>query len=392
MKIMRSVRMAARVTVALLMCASAAAAQEELKIGAIGSLSGGGTAWGLALQRGVTLAIDDVAKTGGLKIGDKTYMPKLIMYDDQYTATGGKTAAERLVNLDKVKYIIGPFGSPAVLSSLTVTTPNKVLQLTDGYAPAILKNDAGSPYNFRVMNSNTEFGPAMVKWLRTHYPNIKKVALVAPNDAVGQAVMPTLVEAYKANGIEVWTDMYERGTKEFGPLLTRMIAQNVDLFDLNANAPGEAGLLLKQARQAGFDKMIWQVGGPSVEEITAVAGPLAEGFISYDVFDFSSEQAQQFEKAYHAKWDGIINAQAPGWYNGARMLFKALETAGTTDVDGVRDAVIKLEGWDSGMYGPVSWGGKADYGVAHQLLLTFWIVEVKQGKSVVLERLTPEKR
>lgn len=392
MKIMRSVWMAARVAVALFVCAGVAAAQEELKIGAIGSLSGGGTAWGLALQRGVTLAIDDVAKRGGLKIGDKTYMPKLIMYDDQYTATGGKTAAERLVNLDKVKYIIGPFGSPAVLSSLVVTTPNKVLQLSNGYAPAILKNDAGSPYNFRVMNSNTEFGPAMIKWLHTKYPNIKKVALVAPNDAVGQAVLPTLVEAYKANGIEVWTDMYERGTKEFGPLLTRMIAQNVDLFDLNSNAPGEAGLLLKQARQAGFDKMIWQVGGPSVEEIIAVAGPLAEGFVSYDVFDFSSEQAQQFEKAYHAKWDGIINAQAPGWYNGAQILFKALETAGTTEVDGVRDAVLKLEGWDSGMYGPVSWGGKADYGVAHQLLLNFWIVEVKQGKSVVLERLTPEKR
>ncbi|MBO0757345.1 MAG: ABC transporter substrate-binding protein, partial [Bradyrhizobiaceae bacterium] len=277
MKIMRSVWMAARVAVALFVCAGVAAAQEELKIGAIGSLSGGGTAWGLALQRGVTLAIDDVAKRGGLKIGDKTYMPKLIMYDDQYTATGGKTAAERLVNLDKVKYIIGPFGSPAVLSSLVVTTPNKVLQLSNGYAPAILKNDAGSPYNFRVMNSNTEFGPAMIKWLHAKYPNIKKVALVAPNDAVGQAVLPTLVEAYKANGIEVWTDMYERGTKEFGPLLTRMIAQNVDLFDLNSNAPGEAGLLLKQARQAGFDKMIWQVGGPSVEEIIAVAGPLAEG-------------------------------------------------------------------------------------------------------------------
>ena len=309
-----------------------------------------------------------------------------------YVVYGAATAPLTTVNLDKVKFIIGPFGSPAVLSSLTVTTPNKVLQLTDGYAPAILKNDAGSPYNFRVMNSNTEFGPAMIKWLRTNYPNIKKVALVAPNDAVGQAVMPTLVEAYKANGIVVWTDMYERGTKEFGPLLTRMIAQNVDLFDLNANAPGEAGLLLKQARQAGFDKMIWQVGGPSVEEIMAVAGPLAEGFISYDVFDFSSEQAQQFEKAYHAKWDGIINAQAPGWYNGARILFKALETAGTTDVDGVRDAIIKLEGWDSGTFGPISWGGKADYGVAHQLLLTFWIVEVKQGKSVVLERLTPEKR
>jgi branched-chain amino acid transport system substrate-binding protein len=53
---------------------------------------------------------------------------------------------------------------------------------------------------------------------------------------------------------------------------------------------------------------------------------------------------------------------------------------------------MKVEGWDPGMYGAVSWGGKADYGVAHQLLLNFWIVEVKQGKSVIRAKLTPEKR
>jgi branched-chain amino acid transport system substrate-binding protein len=383
---------AATIAAALLAGTATTYAQEELKIGAIGSLSGGGTAWGLALQRGVTLAIDEATKAGGLKIGGKSYMPKLVMYDDQYTATGGKTAADRLVNLDKVKYIIGPIGSPPVLASVAVSSPAKVLQLSNGFAPAILKNDAKSPYNFRVMNSNVEFGPAMIKWLHKNYPAIKKVALIAPNDAVGQAVIPTLVEAYKANGIEVWTEMYDRGMKEFTPLLTRMIAQNVDLFDLNSNAPGEAGLLLKQARQAGYQKMIWQVGGPSVDEIINVAGPLAEGFLSYETFDFSSPQAQAFDKAYHAKWDGIINAQAPGWYNAAKILFKALETAGSTDVTAVRDALVKVEGYDSGMYGPVIWGGQADYGVAHQLLLPFWIVEVKNGKSTIRDKLTPEKR
>ncbi|MBN8956636.1 MAG: ABC transporter substrate-binding protein [Rhizobiales bacterium] len=383
---------AATIAVALLAGTATTYAQEELKIGAIGSLSGGGTAWGLALQRGVTLAIDEATKAGGLKIGGKTYMPKLVMYDDQYTATGGKTAADRLVNLDKVKYIIGPIGSPPVLASVAVSSPAKVIQLSNGFAPAILKNDAKSPYNFRVMNSNVEFGPAMIKWLHKNYPAIKKVALIAPNDAVGQAVIPTLVEAYKANGIEVWTEMYDRGMKEFTPLLTRMMAQNVDLFDLNSNAPGEAGLLLKQARQAGYQKMIWQVGGPSVDEIINVAGPLADGFLSYETFDFSSPQAQAFDKAYHAKWDGIINAQAPGWYNAAKILFKAMETAGSTDVTAVRDALMKVEGYDSGMYGPVIWGGQADYGVAHQLLLPFWIVEVKNGKSTIRDKLTPEKR
>ena len=377
----------------LVCCALAPAiAQEELKIGGIGPLSGGGTAWGLAVQRGVEMAIDEVNKAGGLKVGEKTFQPKLIMYDDQYTAAGGRTAAERLINLDSVKFIIGPIGSPSALAVVPITNQAKVIVLSNGYAREILKNDSGSPYNFRAMNSNIEFGPAMVKWLREHHPELKKVAIIVPNDATGQAILPTLGETYKANGFEVWSETYERGTKEFMPLLTRMLAQNVDLLDLNSNAPGEAGLLLKQARQVGYKKMIWQVGGPSVDEIVSIAGPLANGFLSYDVFDFNDPSAKAFVEAYRAKWSGVINAQTPGWYNATKILFKAMQEAGSLDTDKVRDSLMKIEGYNAGIYDPVSWGGKSDYGVAHQLLNKFWITEVKDGAPHALTVLAPEKK
>lgn len=368
-----------------------AATQEELKIGAVGSLSGGGTAWGLAIQRGTQLAIDEVNETGGLKLGGKEYKLRLVMYDDQYTATGGKTAAERLVSSEDVKFILGPAGSPPALAVIGVTTPAKVIVLSDGYAPSILKNEAKAAYNFRALNSNVEFSPAMIAWLKKNLPDVKKVGLVATNDAVGQAAIPPLIDAYKKAGYEVWYEMYDRGIKEFTPLLTRMIAQNVDLFDLNSNSPSEAGLLLKQARQGGFNGRIWQVGGPSVDEILEVAGPLAEGFLSYDVFDFDAPQAMRFVESYHKKWSGIINAQAPAWYNAARILFEAMRHADSVEVDKVRDALEKLDGYDAGLFGPVSWGGMAEYGVNHQLLLQFLIVEVKDGKRITRVAIQPEK-
>jgi branched-chain amino acid transport system substrate-binding protein len=381
------------VMIAILLFVGNAFAQEELKIGSIAPLSGGGTAWGLAVQRGVQMATDEVTKAGGLKVGGKTYMPKLVIYDDQYTAAGGRTAADRLINADKVKFIIGPIGSPSVLSVITVSTPAQVVVLSNGYAPNILKNDAKSPYNFRAMNSNVEFGPAMVKWYRQNYPQAKKVALIGPNDAVGQSVIPQLEAYYKANGFEVWKELYDRGIKEFTPLLTRMMAQNVDLFDLNSNAPGEAALMVKQARQAGYKGMIWQVGGPSVDEIIDIAGPLAEGFVSLNVFDFSNPQSKSFVDTYRAKWgDGVINAQTPGWYNATKILFEAMRRAGSLDTSKVRDALEKLEGYDAGLFGPAIWGGMADYGVNHQLMLKFWIVEVKNGKLVTRAALMPEKK
>ncbi len=370
----------------------AARAAEELKIGAIGSLSGGGTAWGLALQRGVQLAIDRVNDAGGLKIGSDTYKLRLVMVDDQYTATGGRAAAERLINLENVKFIIGPIGSPPVLGAVSVTNAAKVLLLPAGYSPNVLRNDAHAAYTYRVMNTNLEFSPSIVKWFREHYPQIKKVALLGTNDATGQAVLPALAKVYADNGFQTWVEMFDRGTQEFTPLMVRMIAQNVDALDLNANSPSDAGLLLKQARQTGFKGKIWQVGGPSVDEIVQVGGPLAEGFLSLEVFNPSDPAFQEFSAAYHAKWSGVMNSETPLWNNAARILFEALRRAGSLDVDNVRDAVEHLGGYNPGLYGPVVWGGMAEYCVNHQLLLPIWIAEIKDGKETIVATIMPEKR
>ncbi len=48
--------------------------------------------------------------------------------------------------------------------------------------------------------------------------------------------------------------------------------------------------------------------------------------------------------------------------------------------------------FNAGIIVPVAWGGMTDYGVAHQLLVPFWIVEVKNVKETVLAKMNPEQR
>ncbi|HEY4296620.1 MAG TPA: ABC transporter substrate-binding protein [Paraburkholderia sp.] len=384
---------AAALGVALLGAAPMLQAQEVLKIGAIGSLSGGGTAWGLATQRGAQMAIDEVNAAGGLKVGGKTYKPTLVMVDDQYTASGGRTAAQRLMTLEKTKFILGPVGTPVVLAAIAVTNPGKTLVMSDGYADTVLKNAAHAAYNFRIMDSETEFARAMIEWLHRSQPQLKTVALIAPNDATGQAVLPVLKQLYEENGFKVYIETFDRGMQEFTPLLTRMMEQKPDLFDLNANSPGDAGLLVKQARQVGFKGVIWKVGGPAMPEIQSVAGNLAEGVMAYGQFDFSTPAGQKFADEYHKRWSGTINPETPIWYNAAKLLMEAIRRAGTvSDVDKVRDAVAHLDGYDGGVFGPVVWGGMVDYGVDHQLELPFVISQIKGGKVVTLTKIQPEKR
>jgi branched-chain amino acid transport system substrate-binding protein len=367
-----------------------AQAQETLKIGGVGPLSGGGTAWGLAAQRGMEIAIEEINAAGGVKAEGKTYKLQLVMYDDQYTGAGGKAAAERLVNQDKVKFIIGPVGSPPALGVISVTNPAKVIALTNGYAPQILKNDTKDPYNFRIYPTNIEFGPPLIKWLKENAPEVKKVGMLAPNDAVGQSVAGALAEDYRKQGFEVSLELFERGIKEFTPLILRMMAQKVDAFEFDGNSPGDAGLMLKQIRQAGFKGKVIQIGGPGSDEIIEIAGAAAEGFLSYGVFDWDTPAGKKLRPIYEQKYGkGIINQFMPAFYHTMFLLVDAIKRADSTDTDKVRDALDAMNGFDAGVYGPVKWAGKDSYGVNRQLMFTYYLAEVKDGKLVTKAKFVP---
>ncbi len=367
-----------------------AQAQETLKIGGVGPLSGGGTAWGLAAQRGMEIAIEEINAAGGVKAEGKTFKLQLVMYDDQYTGAGGKAAAERLVNQDKVKFIIGPVGSPPALGVISVTNPAKVIALTNGYAPQILKNDTKDPYNFRIYPTNIEFGPPLIKWLKENAPEVKKVGMLAPNDAVGQSVAGALAEDYRKQGFEVSLELFERGIKEFTPLILRMMAQKVDAFEFDGNSPGDAGLMLKQIRQAGFKGKVIQIGGPGSDEIIEIAGAAAEGFLSYGVFDWDTPAGKKLRPIYEQKYGkGIINQFMPAFYHTVFLLVDAIKRADSTDTDKVRDALDAMNGFDAGIYGPVKWAGKDSYGVNRQLMFTYYLAEVKDGKLVTKAKFVP---
>jgi branched-chain amino acid transport system substrate-binding protein len=381
----RSLAFGAALTLAMV---GASAAQDVLKVGGIGPLSGGGTAWGLAAQRGIQLAMDDINAKGGVKAGGKTYTLELVMYDDQYTGQGGKAAAERLVNQDKVSFIIGPVGSPPTLGVISVTNPAKVLVLSDGYAPQILKNDTPDPYNFRIYNTNIEFGPPIIGWIKQNIPEIKKIGIMAPNDAVGQSVAGPLADDYRKQGFEAVIDYFERGAKEFTPLILRMMAQKVDAFEFDGNSPGDCGLMLKQIRQAGFKGHVMQVGGPAIDEIKEIAGPYAEGYLSYDIFNWDTPAGERLRAAYEKKYGkGIINAFVPYFYHAMLLLNESIRRADSIDTAKVRAALETTDGYDAGVFeAPIKWGGKEMYGVNHQMLNPYYFSEVKGGKIVKLQK------
>src|SRR5229473_3435057 len=248
-----------------------------LGIGVLGPLSGGAAAYGVELVRGAELRADEINKAGGLKVGGDVYKIKLITYDHKASAADAATAANKLVFQDKVKYIIGNAVGATCNAAQTITEPNNVMFAFVCWGTANLAPE--KPYSFRSILSQWELAEPFYRWIKENHPKIKRVAAISPNDTSGKDTNTAVVKALKGLGFEVAADeYYERGTKDFYPILTKILAAKPDMLDVAAAPPGEAGLILKQARELGFKGPKGWTAGINPFTIISVAGPeAAEG-------------------------------------------------------------------------------------------------------------------
>jgi len=370
------------IATSLLCIASTAFAQDELKIGAIVTLSGAGAAWGQAMLYAAELAADDVNAKGGLDVAGKKYKVKIISYDDKYQAGEAVTAANRLVYEDKVQYIIGPVGSAAALAVGPIIEKNKVVMLTLGFTDKALTAD--KPFSFRPNLTTMETSQPQINWI-VKAKNIKKVGGLFPNDETGQQIAQDLEKAYGKAGAQLNAkEFFERERVDMVPLLTRLMAKGVDAIELDGNAPSTAGLIVKQAYELGFKGFIIRSGGPATPEIVNVAGSAAtNGMLVNTSIDPANAAVKTYADRYNAKYKKRMNGFSPAFYDGTHMLFQAMSAAETTtDTNKVRIALENIKDF-KGILGVLNWTGKAVYGSNHQLSSPFYIARVQDGEEVI---------
>ena len=108
-------------------------------------------------------------------------------------------------------------------------------------------------------------------WCRSSAPSGS--AACSRTTKSGQQVGAANEAAYEAVGAKfVAKEFFERERVDFVPLLTRVLAQNIDAFELDGNAPQTAGLLVKQLRELGFKGPIIRTGGDATADILKIAG------------------------------------------------------------------------------------------------------------------------
>ncbi|MBI5605094.1 MAG: ABC transporter substrate-binding protein [Deltaproteobacteria bacterium] len=360
------------------------AAEKVLKIGAIFPLSGKGAVWGIAAQRAITIVQKEINGRGGLNVAGDKYRLEIIWEDDKFNAATGRMAAEKLVNRDGVKFILGSQSSAVLLAVQPITEPKKILFFLNSFAKEVLSPD--KPYSYRMVLTSNEILPAMYPWLVKNYPKAKTVAFIEPNDASGWSVEKDCRRNAEKNNLKiVFSQFYERGTSDFYPLLNKLILQNPDVIDFTGAPPGDQALIVKQARELGFKGKTFAATTIDPPEFCKIAGTQnAEGHISntHDLLGaFNTEAQKKYVEDYLAQFGKPFDPVTPKYTLYLEILAQAIEKAGSLDTTKVKEILDKTEEWNS-IYGKARFGGKEYYGIKHQIVTPVYISELINGKLV----------
>lgn len=360
-------------------CTAAAAAEQELRLGVIGVLSGPAAQWGLALRGAAEFVAAEANRDGLIKIDGKPVHVSVVAIDSKYTAEGAAAAANNMAGQD-IKFIIGPIGSPELTGLKPIAVRNSMLVMGNGYA----KNAIGPqwPLVFHQGPGPSGWAEPIVKIAKQKF-GMKSVMIVAPNDQGGTDIASVDAEAYKKNGIETTEEYYQRGTTNFAPIITRIMNARPEAVDTASSPPGDAGIMVKQLRQAGFEGPIGRLGGPGYSEIARVAGgdAVVGNFYWYEPV-FIDEKVQ----AIAADFRTLMKAEPPEnnlffqWVSAARMVVKAIAKAGTiSDTQKVAEALRSLPVEDPNM-GAGHWIGQDFFGINQELSFPFGVGFVIKGQ------------
>ena len=341
---------------ATLRIGAAQAAQNTIKIGATLPLTGAEARIGGFYKEGYEYAFEQQNKEGGVKVGDKTMKVELQLLDDTSTQSTAQSLADRLINSDKVNFLLGTYATNLVEAQSAIVEQNQMLYVNGGgAASAIYKR--GYKWVFGLLAPVELLADSMMRWIDEQQkagklPKPAKIALLWENTSHGKDFRKGVSEFAKKSGggYDVVVDeSFELNGKDFSALLGKVKAANVDLFLSDAHLPDYI-TMQRQYVTSGMCHKVLSYGARGSEKQAAEA--LGKKNVEYilsavwwsPLLAQKSTLDKEFVDGFKAKHGG----REPEWYQAlgyetARALFTAIEQAGTLDKTKVREKLVVMK-------------------------------------------------
>jgi len=236
----------ATTALALLAAAPASAQQRTVKIGFVSTFSGPTAVIGNDMRNSVELALDHLGrKVGGLPV-------EVIYEDDQQKPEVGVQKTQKLIESDKVNFVVGYIWSNVLLASLKPVVESQTFLISANAGPSQIAGELCSPFYFSTSWQNDQTPMAMGEYM--NQKGVKTAFLIGPNYAAGKDMLTGVRTTFKGRviGEELtkWPDQLDFSTE-----LSKVRAAKPDAVFVFY--PGAAGVqFLTQYAQAGLKGQI----------------------------------------------------------------------------------------------------------------------------------------
>ncbi|HLL26229.1 MAG TPA: ABC transporter substrate-binding protein [Xanthobacteraceae bacterium] len=351
----------------------AAAQQKSIKIGFVSTFSGPTAVIGNDMRNSFELALDHLGrKMGGLPV-------EVIYEDDTQKPEIGKQKTDKLIESDKVDFIVGYIWSNVLLASLKSAVDSKTFLVTSNAGPSQLAGELCSPYVFSTSWQNDQTPQAVGLYM--NQKGVKSVFLIGPNYAAGKDMLAGVASTFKGQvlGQELtkWPDQLD-----FSAELSKAREAKPDAIFVFY--PGAAGVqFLTQYAQAGLKGQIPLYTAFTIDELSlprqkelALGVPGAQEWVN----DLPNDANKKFVADYKEKYKSSPSFYGAQTYDAANLINSAVvATKGKIDdKEAVRKAMEKAD------FKTVRGGFK--YGNNHIPIQNFYLQNVvKEGDNYVLK-------
>src|SRR5437763_13063407 len=339
--------LAAAVSVSL---ATGAPAQtkEPIKIGYSMALTGGLAPNGKSALLAQKIWEEDINGKGGL-LGRPV---KLIYYDDKSSPAEVPSIYTKLLDVDKVNLIIGPYATAQIAPAMPIVIQRKKTFVA--LLGLAVNTEFNYPNYFVMIPSGPDAKPAFTKGFfdvaMAQDPKPQTVAIVSADQEFSRNAADGARENAQKAGLKIVYDQtYPPSTTDFAPIVRAIQATNPDILNINSYPPDSVGMV-RAINEIGFKpKMIG--GGMVGLQATAIKtqlGPLLNGFTNYDFWlpvpTMQFPGVDDLMKRYQARAaaegvDPLGYYMAPQAYAQMQVLQQAVEATKSLDDDKLADHI-----------------------------------------------------
>jgi branched-chain amino acid transport system substrate-binding protein len=338
--------------VVALLAVSAASAQSgnPVRIGLSLALTGAGAAPSKVINTALDIWRDDINAKGGL-LGRPV---ELVIYDDQSTPSNVPNIYTKLITVDRVDLLLGPYGTNFVAPAMPTIIQNK--KMTISFTAIGINREFNYDKYFSMVSVGPDgvnaFSIGMLELAAQQKPKPETVAILAADAEFAQSAAQGAREEIKKHGFRlVYDKSYPPSTTDFGPVVRAVQSVNPDILFIGAYPPDNVGII-RAAHEIGLSPKMFggAMIGMLVTPIKVQLGPIANGLIVGE--NFAAAQAPSipgaaaFLKRYTAKAtaagiDPLGFAWAPFAYGAGQVLDQAVAATKSLDHDKLAEYMHK---------------------------------------------------